>query len=171
MAGESESKKTGRQLGHTGETVRANVKRIRDDVLRISQAELSRRLGDLGRPMPALGIQRIEAGTRRVDADDLVALSVALKVSPTVLLMPVADESDAVSTTGSLGVLAADRLWAWLTSDDAAPQFHETRMAFIYRVCPPWVARRKDRENAERLARELAEGHFTPRDAPDGDNK
>lgn len=85
--------KPGRQLGPTGEAVRANIRSLRDRE-RISGAELSARLKKIGRPIPPLGIQRIEAGSRRVDTDDLVALAVALGVSPIRLLMPESAEVD-----------------------------------------------------------------------------
>jgi len=48
----------------------------------MSYAELSRRLTEQGRPIAALGLRRIEAGERRVDADDLVALASVLEVDP-----------------------------------------------------------------------------------------
>lgn len=50
--------------------------------------ELAERLVQIGRPIPALGLRRIEAGERRVDADDLVALAIAFGVSPLTLLLP-----------------------------------------------------------------------------------
>lgn len=49
--------------------------------------ELSARLTKLGRPILPSGITKIEQGKRRVDVDDLVALAVALKVTPTRLLL------------------------------------------------------------------------------------
>lgn len=54
----------------------------------MSTRELSRHLGDVGRPVVATGITKIEAGTRRVDADDLVALAITLGTTPTRLLLP-----------------------------------------------------------------------------------
>lgn len=72
-------------LGATGETVRRNVVRLRGGM---QYKELAERLAALGRPIPALGLRRIEAGERRVDADDLVALAVAFDVSPLTLLLP-----------------------------------------------------------------------------------
>ncbi|WP_018762412.1 helix-turn-helix domain-containing protein [Arthrobacter sp. 135MFCol5.1] len=72
-------------LGPTGEIVRKNVIRLRGGM---QYKELAERLVQIGRPIPALGLRRIEAGERRVDADDLVALAVAFGVSPLSLLLP-----------------------------------------------------------------------------------
>lgn len=72
-------------LGGTGETVKENVKRLRGGM---QYKELSERLAELGRPIPPLGLRRIEAGERRVDVDDLMALAVAFDVSPLALLLP-----------------------------------------------------------------------------------
>lgn len=49
--------------------------------------ELSRRLSKLGRPILPSGITKIEQGQRRIDVDDLMALAVALEVTPTRLLL------------------------------------------------------------------------------------
>ncbi|WP_460075932.1 helix-turn-helix domain-containing protein [Streptomyces variabilis] len=98
-------------LGPTGEQVRANVERLRE-ARGMTKKQLADRVSELGRPIPPLGISRIEAGTRRVDADDLVALAVALKVSPTTLLMPW-EAADAVATITAVGSVTAAEAWAW----------------------------------------------------------
>ena len=72
-------------LGGTGETVRANVRRLRGGM---QYKELSERLAELGNPIPPLGLRRIENGERRVTVDDLCALAVAFDVSPLTLLLP-----------------------------------------------------------------------------------
>ncbi|MEX3644331.1 helix-turn-helix domain-containing protein [Mycolicibacterium porcinum] len=106
------------RLGATGEAVRANIRRLRD-AQGISAAELSRKLRGLERPIPLIGIQRIEAGTRRVDADDLVAIAVALGVSPTTLLMPVHDDDKTLVTlTGVKQPVTARAAWHWLNGQD-----------------------------------------------------
>lgn len=73
--------------GTPGETLRQNIKRIRDGQ-RITYVELSERLESIGRPIPVLGLRRIERGERRVDVDDLFALAYALGVPPVDLLVP-----------------------------------------------------------------------------------
>jgi transcriptional regulator with XRE-family HTH domain len=47
---------------------------------------LSDRLVAVGRPILASGLSKIEAGTRRVDVDDLVALAEAMWATPDDLL-------------------------------------------------------------------------------------
>lgn len=99
-------------LGGTGETVKENVKRLRGGM---QYKELSERLSKLGRPIPPLGLRRIEAGERRVDVDDLVALAVAFDVSPLTILLP-ADASN-VRSSPLTGVpdreVAHSLQWAW----------------------------------------------------------
>lgn len=76
------------EVAATGRAVAANVKRLREEQ-NLGYAELSRRLDEQAdRDIPPLGLRRIESHERRVDADDLVALAVALSVSPLTLLMP-----------------------------------------------------------------------------------
>src|SRR5690606_19823410 len=54
--------------------------------LGLSQRALADRLAEHGRPMQVSGVSKIEAGERRVDVDDLVALARALEVTPAHLL-------------------------------------------------------------------------------------
>ena len=74
-------------LGPVGGYVIANLARLRAE-RRLTYKDLADRLAELGRPIPTLGLSRIEKGNRRVDADDLVALALALRVNPTALLLP-----------------------------------------------------------------------------------
>jgi transcriptional regulator with XRE-family HTH domain len=74
-------------LGPAGDTLRLNIKRIREGQ-RVTYVELSDRLESIGRPIPVLGLRRIERGERRVDVDDLLALAYALGVPPVDLLVP-----------------------------------------------------------------------------------
>ncbi|WP_435897522.1 helix-turn-helix domain-containing protein [Streptomyces microflavus] len=74
-------------LGPVGERVRGNVQRLRE-ARGMTKKQLSDAVGALHRPIPPLGISRVESGSRRVDADDLVALALALKVTPLTLLLP-----------------------------------------------------------------------------------
>jgi transcriptional regulator with XRE-family HTH domain len=96
-------------LGPTGEHVRANVARLRG---RTQYKELSEKLTRLGRPIPPLGLRRIEAGERRVDADDLMALAVALDVPPNSLLLPHTDPSPEPAAT-AVGEVKFHELWSW----------------------------------------------------------
>jgi transcriptional regulator with XRE-family HTH domain len=102
------------QRDATAETVSANVKRLRDKQ-HLGLRGLSKKLGDVGRPLGHSAVDQIEKGTRRVDVDDLVALAVALQVSPVTLLMPdAADEVDPVRLTGLGEPAAAIGVWEWL---------------------------------------------------------
>ena len=74
-------------LGPVGRYVIENLTQLRE-ARRLTYRELADRLEELGRPIPTLGLSRIEKGTRRVDADDLVALAIALGVNPAALLLP-----------------------------------------------------------------------------------
>lgn len=73
------------ELGDVGHVVSAQIRRRREEK-RLSLQALSDRLGALGRPILASGLSKIEAGTRRVDVDDLVALADALETVPSALL-------------------------------------------------------------------------------------
>jgi transcriptional regulator with XRE-family HTH domain len=86
----------------------------------LSTYALGRKLAEIGWPIRASIITRIEGGERRVDVDDLVALAVALDVSPGTLLMP---ETQApivplhvpVDLPGGPVSLAA--AWAWVCGE------------------------------------------------------
>ncbi|WP_054814897.1 helix-turn-helix domain-containing protein [Nocardia arizonensis] len=123
-------------LGPTGETVRQNLKRLRQ-LRNLTYAELSRRLEDI-RPIPVLGLSRIEKGDRRVDADDLMALSIALEAPPAALLMPRAeDETTLVDVSGSLEPITAEALWRWLTVHNLP----DDRLTYdLLHTLPDWVA-------------------------------
>jgi transcriptional regulator with XRE-family HTH domain len=102
------------ELGPIGTNVLHAVARLREE-RRLSYAELSRRLGDLGRDIPPLGLRRIESGERRVDADDLIALALALEVSPLALLLP----TNASSLVANGDRYAAERIWDWARGHQA----------------------------------------------------
>jgi transcriptional regulator with XRE-family HTH domain len=99
-------------LGPTGHQVAENVKRLRGAM---TYRELSDRLDQLGRPIPVLGLSRIENAARRVDADDLVALAVALDVSPAALLMP-REVTEVVPLTRKRGA-SWQAAWRWANGE------------------------------------------------------
>jgi transcriptional regulator with XRE-family HTH domain len=105
------------ELGATGRTVAENIKRARG-IRSFNYTDLSRRLGELGRPIPALAIRRIEEGARRVDVDDLLAIAVALEVSPVVLLSPDVGAADVEVEATGVGQTEARRLWDWFRSEN-----------------------------------------------------
>jgi hypothetical protein len=96
-------------LGPIGLNVTRTVRKFREE-RRIGYAALSRRLADLGREIPPLGLRRIENGERRVDADDLVALALALDVSPLALLLPREHGSQLVADGDQWSWMA---IWLW----------------------------------------------------------
>ena len=111
--------------------------------LEITQGELSSRLEALGRPIPTASIGRLESGDRRVDVDDLMALAVALEVSPVALLLPFTD-SPGTEVDASFGRKhMAIVLWQWATG--AAPlrgpghMTDENFVAFRERSHPWWL--------------------------------
>jgi transcriptional regulator with XRE-family HTH domain len=109
-------------LGPIGATVQQNVRRLREE-RNLTMAELSRRLGGdkIGRKIPTLALARIEKGERRVDVDDLVALAIALGVSPTALLLPpLADEDQDLDEPVKLAerkTVTWESAWRWGTGD------------------------------------------------------
>lgn len=109
-------------LGPTGATVAANVKRLRTKH-GLAFTELSARLSDLGRPIPPLGLRKIESQDRRVDADDLVALAVALGTNPNALLLPPSSNARHVLTLTAAGERPAWQVWKWARGE--APLDHK----------------------------------------------
>lgn len=69
----------------------------------------------MGREIPPLGLRRVESGDRKVDVDDLVALALALDVSPLALLLP----SEAGSLVSEGNQYAAVSIWDWARGHQA----------------------------------------------------
>jgi transcriptional regulator with XRE-family HTH domain len=81
---------------------------------------LSARLNQLGHRIDPSGITKIEHGRRAVDVGDLVALAVALCVSPDrVLFGPRADDVT-VHLTPTVAV-TRDQAWAWAAGEVPLP--------------------------------------------------
>jgi hypothetical protein len=161
----SPAKTAGRPLGSTGEAVRKNISRIREEK-GIAVTELSARLADLDRPIPPLGIHRIEDGTRRVDVDDLVTIALALGVSPITLLITNTEQADApVAITGESRELSAVRVWAWLSAQKmmpSTPRLEATagpmsEIRFRAHAWPTWLQTLDDETNHAALIDELRE--------------
>lgn len=99
--------------GPTGLRVAANIKALRE-AQGISLRALAARLAELGRPIITSGIHKIETGQRRVDADELVALALALDVSPNRLLLPPeASTERGVDLTPEVTIPTEDAAWRW----------------------------------------------------------
>lgn len=97
----------------------------------LSTTRLSAALKEIGHSIPATGITRIEKGERRVDVDDLAALAVALKVSPTAFLLPPTLIGD-VEVAPKRSVPAVEA-WMWATSRQplGLPKEGEARRAAL----------------------------------------
>jgi transcriptional regulator with XRE-family HTH domain len=104
------------ELGPIGVNVTHTVRRFREE-RRLGYAELSRKLAKMGREIPPLGLRRIESGERRVDVDDLVALALALEVSPLALLLPI--ETSSVTSQGDQ--YPAHEIWEWAEGRQTLP--------------------------------------------------
>lgn len=106
----------------SSERVAANIRRIRR-AREVTTAALSQRLAALGHPIADTGITKTEKGDRRVDVDDLVAISLALGVTPNTLLMPHVDYlggTDSHLLTPEVSG-TADQLWQWAQGERAIP--------------------------------------------------
>lgn len=111
---------------------------------------------ELGRPIPPLGVQRIEAGTRRVDVDDLLAFAAALGVSPVTLLMPSKSTAEAQLSFGGVEV-SARKLWQWLRAERGIQSLTGRQLEFITRSWPTWELERLERDFLDVRARQLRE--------------
>lgn len=124
------------ELGLTALAVSANVRRHRER-MGLGFAQLSRELTKAGRDIPPLGLARIESGERRIDVDDLTALSIVFEVCPASLLMPEADENQPDSLVQLAGTekIPAQRAWSWLTG---SYPLSGSVLAFFNVALPPW---------------------------------
>lgn len=118
--------------GTTGVAMMENLKRARGEM---TYAELSRRLEAVGRPIPPLGLRRIEAGDRRVDVDDLMALALVLNVSPLALLLPHSGQSESSDFGGDS--VRNDQLWQWAIGE--RPLGGGDMRRFQADSLPPWL--------------------------------
>lgn len=120
---EADDQRRKNPLGPTGETVASNVRRLRTKH-GLAFTELSSRLGELGRPIPPLGLRKIESLDRRVDADDLMALAIALGTNPNALLLPPSDNPRHMLTLTAAGMQPAWSVWRWARGE--APLDHSS---------------------------------------------
>lgn len=123
------------ELGPTAQAV-AEAVRLHRDRMGWGYARLSRELTKIGRDIPPLGLGRIEAGTRRVDVDDLTALAVVFGISPVSLLMPDRgpDPDTCVRLTGT-DRIPGERAWGWLTG---GYPLTGSVLAFYNHALPSW---------------------------------
>lgn len=83
--------------------------------------EVANRLAALGHPLPISALSKIETAQRRLDVDDLVALSLAMDVPPNRLLFPGEgvrpDEEIQLTPNADEGQRTARDLWLWASGD------------------------------------------------------
>lgn len=103
--------------GPVSRHVAINVLRFRT-ARGLSTTRLAAALKEIGHSIPPTGITRIEKGERRVDTDDLVALALALNVSPTALLLPVTEDSEVPIDLTDEVALPARKAWEWVDGDE-----------------------------------------------------
>lgn len=175
------------ETGATASTVAANVRRLRT-AQNLSYTQLSDRLVDWS--ISPVAIRRVEDEERRVDVDDLVALAVALDVSPLTLLTPVADTPEQIVSATSQADVAAVDLWMWMRTElpvrKTAADVMEN-LEFQWRAKPSWqlpeiadrvqmtteaVRRMADEHDRRTLANRRPEpiADRTPRDETNGDD-
>ena len=65
-----------------------NIKRIRDDVEGMKGSDLSDRLNELGLKLSTSGVSEVETPTRKLGADELLIIAIALNTSIIDLLTP-----------------------------------------------------------------------------------
>ncbi|MCX5586030.1 helix-turn-helix domain-containing protein [Streptomyces erythrochromogenes] len=100
------------QYGPSASAVATNVRRIRE-ARGMSIYALSGLLAKSGRPIAASAVAKIERQERQVTVDDLIALAVALNVSPSALYLPLDDDPSHVIEITGAGEQPADRAWDW----------------------------------------------------------
>ena len=106
--------------GPSAERVRDNIKAIRKE-RGLDLADVSERLDELGQPISVSGLSKIELGQRRVDVDDLVALALALDVSPSRLLLPgTADKAQLMLAPNAEAT--EEMAWKWAMGVEMLPE-------------------------------------------------
>lgn len=147
------------ELGAVTRRVAANIQTLRKQ-RRIGLRQLSRDLAEHGRPIIPSSLTRAEAGQRRIDVDDLIALAVTLDTTPNRLLLgPDADDSP-VELTSKVTV-SAWTAWRWAVGEDylrgAGETFDLDRVGRASRESRPHDPSREASLTVEELGRVRAE--------------
>lgn len=137
--------------GPAGERFGALLRQLRH-AAGLDQQALSAKLTELGHPIPVGSISRMETGARRADVSDLMALAVALDVSPSRLLLPAeGDPRDPVALTETY-TTSWERAWLWAAGE----------VPLIDKDYKPWIeqnAPHKFMPNVLRIVRESMGRH------------
>lgn len=172
MSDEQRKPRPATQYGETAGQVAVNVQRLRKR-RGMSIYELSADLRRLGRPITPAAVGKIERQQRQVTVDDLVALSIVLRVSPSALLLPLVDDPTArVPVTGA-GMVPADRAWDWMDGQHAlyaplAADPVEPLMQYLLDSRPP-VRRARMAEQIKEYVEKLSSRNV-PNDRPERDS-
>lgn len=97
-------------LGPSGERAAERVRAIRRQQ-GLTLADVAARLESIGRPIQLTALSKIEKGQRRLDVDDLIALALALEVSPNWILLPAEVHDNIELLPGQ--VWQAANAWRW----------------------------------------------------------
>jgi transcriptional regulator with XRE-family HTH domain len=136
-------------------------------------SELSHRMGKAGRPILPSGLSKIEQGDRSVDVDDLMALAVALGVSPNrLLLTEQARDDHEIAVTEHVSQSERDA-WRWASGERPLQErgsFHLRAEAEFPRVNRPHVPPEPTSGEMDKLRRDgqldtLTEGYQRAREA------
>lgn len=139
------------------ERVAVNVATLRES-RRLSVRGLSARLAELGRPILPSGVTKVEQGRRRVDADDLVALALALDVTPARLLLPPVAGGEEVTLTPS-AVASAATAWAWACGERQLDDPWATGEAFDLDRARRFRVENRPHDPAEALSLDEMDAH------------
>lgn len=136
-------------IGPTGDTVRSNIEMLRKGE-GLTYAEMSRQLSEAGRDIPPLGLRRLEAGERKVDVDDLMALAVVLDVAPIRLLMPSTWSTAIDAEATGTGVRSTQDLWNWARGYSPLGEAGPASIKFRRRSAPRSVLTKRERIDARK---------------------
>ena len=100
------------KLGSVGRQVVANVEELRR-ARKLSLRQFSERLGATGRPILPSVLHALGQGQRRVTADDLTALALALGVNPSALLFPRHADGTVLVALAPGARYPSAAVWAW----------------------------------------------------------
>ena len=127
-----------------GDAVSHNIRAVRER-RRMSQARLAARLTELGHPLLSTAVAKIEAGDRRVDADDLAVIADALNVPPSRLLIAETDRIDDQVAISPGRVVTASEAWEWANgthcleeASDSAAERYRRQLDYLAER-PLWV--------------------------------
>jgi transcriptional regulator with XRE-family HTH domain len=121
MMASQQVRRSGRmERGPLGERFTTNIRELRDR-LRLGQEGLADRMAALGHPLGVNAVSRMEKGERRADVSELVALAIALEVTPDRLLLGgTASPNDEVALTSTVQI-SGSAAWYWATGRAPLP--------------------------------------------------